>query len=51
MMKTIIHSSENGNYYIYDDQTRLSILIHPEIKDAHENIGEISSYYLKNTRI
>ena len=35
MIQTFIHSTENNNFYIYDDQSRLSMLIHPELQKAH----------------
>lgn len=47
MIQTIIHTTENNNCYIYDDQSRLSILIHPELKKAHENAEDVNPYYLK----
>lgn len=47
MIKSFIHSTENNNFYIYDDRCRLSMLIHPEIKKAHENSAVVSSYYLE----
>lgn len=47
MIQTFIHSTENNNYYIYDDRSRLSLLIHPEIKKIHEQSNDIDSYYLK----
>ena len=39
MIQTFIHSTENNNFYIYDDQSRLSMLIHPELQKAH--MGEV----------
>jgi len=47
MHKSLIHSSENNNYYIYDHQFRLSILVHPELKKVHENTTEVDIYYFK----
>lgn len=47
MIQTFIHSTVNSNYYIYDDQRRLSLLIHPEIKKAHEQSQNVDPYYLK----
>ena len=35
-MKSIIHSTENNNFYLYDTQRILSMLIHPELKKIHE---------------
>ncbi|MBS6225576.1 radical SAM peptide maturase [Parabacteroides johnsonii] len=47
MIQSIIHSSENGNLYIYDTQRRLSMLVHPEFKKACEKSSEVNLYYLK----
>lgn len=47
MIQSFIHSTDNNNLYIYDDQSRLSILIHPEIKKAHECSVDVNPYYLK----
>jgi len=46
MIHTLIHSTENKNLYIYDDQHRLSMLIHPELKKASEKGSNINPYYL-----
>lgn len=45
MLQTIIHTSENENTYLYEDRYRLSMLIHPELKKAHEAAAEADSYY------
>lgn len=47
MIQSFIHTSENNNSYIYDDQYRLSILVHPELKKACEKVTEVDPYYLK----
>jgi uncharacterized protein len=47
MIQSLIHTTENNNSYIYDDQRRLSMLIHPELKKAHENTKNANTYYLK----
>lgn len=47
MIKTLIYTTENNNSYIYDHKSRLSMLIHPDLKKAHENPAEADTYYLK----
>lgn len=47
MIQTLIHSTVNNNYYIYDDRSRLSLLIHPEIKKVYEQFRDVDPYYLK----
>lgn len=32
MIKTLIYTTENNNSYIYDHKSRLSMLIHPDLK-------------------
>ena len=46
MIQSLIHTTENNNSYIYDDQSRLSILIHPELIKAHEKSTDAKPYYL-----
>lgn len=45
MIQSLIHSTENNNSYIYDDQFRLSMLIHPEFRKAYEKSTEVDPYY------
>ena len=47
MIQTFIHSTENNNFYIYDDQSRLSMLIHPELQKAHMGEVDVCLYYSK----
>jgi uncharacterized protein len=47
MIESFIHTSENNNLYIYDDQKRLSILVHPEFKKVYENSNDSDPYYKK----
>lgn len=47
MIKSLIHSTKNGNLYLFDDSLRLSLLIHPDIKIAHEKSTDVDPYYLK----
>jgi len=47
MIKTFIHTSENNNLYLYDEQHRLSMLVHPVFKKAYENLKDADSYYTK----
>lgn len=58
MLQSVVHSSENGNFYLYNNKLRLSMLIHPllgkicntpTIKDAETDSYYLSKYkYLKN---
>lgn len=47
MIQSFIHTTENNNFYIFDDQQRLSVLIHPEFLKAYEKSNDIDPYYLK----
>lgn len=47
MTQTFICTSENGNSYIYDTKSKLSILVHPEMKKAIENTSDPDSYYMR----
>ena len=47
MIRSFFYTSENNNLYIYDDQSRLSILSHPELKKASEKLVDVDSYYVK----
>ena len=47
MIQTLFHTSENENSYIFDDQSRLSMLIHPELIKASEKSVDNESYYSK----
>ena len=47
MIQSLIHTTENNNLYIYDDQRRLSMLIHPEFRKAYENATDANPYYLE----
>lgn len=47
MIEPIIYSTENDNLYIFDDQHRLSMLIHPEFEKAYKQSPDADSYYLK----
>ena len=44
---SFIYKSENDNLYIYDDQYRLSVLMHPEFEKAYKKSTDVDSYYLK----
>ena len=46
-MKSIIHSTENNNFYLYDTQRILSMLIHPELKKIHEKSTDINTLLSK----
>ena len=47
MIRSFFYTSENRTLYIYDDQSRLSILAHPELKKASEKSADVDSYYVK----
>lgn len=47
MNQSFIHSTENGNFYIYDNQCRLSMLVHPELENAYIRSSNVNPYYLK----
>lgn len=47
MIRSFFCTSENKNIYIYDDQSRLSMLAHPELKKASEKSTDVDPYYLK----
>ena len=48
MIQSIIHTSENDNFYLYNDELRLSMLIHPQLKKIYESPMDmdVDSYYL-----
>lgn len=47
MKKSIIHSTEECNSYLYDAQHLYSVLIHPELEKIHEKSLGVDPYYLK----
>lgn len=47
MAQTLIYTTDNNNSYIYDDKSRLSMLIHPELRNVYQKIRDIDPYYLK----
>ncbi len=47
MIQAFIHTSNNENLYIYDDQHRLSMLAHPELEKVHKKSANADLYYLK----
>lgn len=47
MIQTIIHATDSNNLYMFDIQSRLSMLIHPELRKAHENLENVDPYYLR----
>ncbi|MDR0575040.1 MAG: radical SAM peptide maturase [Tannerella sp.] len=47
MIQTFLYKSENGNLYIYDNQQRLSLLIHPEFEKVYEKSTNADPYYMK----
>lgn len=47
MIQSLIHTTENDNSYIYDDQRRLSVLVHPELRKVREKSTTIDPYYIE----
>jgi uncharacterized protein len=47
MIQSFIYATESNNLYLYDDERMLSLLVHPELKKAHEELMNVDSYYLK----
>lgn len=47
MIRSFFYTSENKNLYINDDQSRLSMLAHPELKKTSEKSTDVDSYYVK----
>jgi uncharacterized protein len=47
MIQSFIHTSEKNNLYLYDDQLRLSVLVHPEFEKAYKKSTDTDPYYLK----
>lgn len=47
MIQSFVFTSENSNMYLYDDQHRLSLLVHPEFEKASKKSTDSDPYYLK----
>lgn len=47
MNQSFFHSTKNGNFYIYDNQHRLSMLVHPELEKAYTSSSNVNPYYLR----
>jgi len=47
MRESVIHSSANGNAYLYDARHMFSMLIHPALGKVHSKLTEADSYYHK----
>ena len=47
MIQSLIHTTENGNLYIYDDESRLSLLVHPDFEKASNESIDADEYYVK----
>ena len=50
MEQSVIYTSEKRNFYLYNDESRLSMLIHPDLYKVYENstdsgIGDVDPYY------
>ena len=49
MIQSIIHTSKNDNFYLYNDELRLSMFIHPQFKKIYDSPTtdiDVDSYYL-----
>ena len=47
MIQSFIHTSENNNFYIYDDRSRLSMLLNPEFDKVIKKSTDVDPYYLR----
>lgn len=47
MQQSVICTSKKGNWYLYDDQYSLSMLIHPELAKTQNVLMNSDSYYVK----
>ena len=47
MIESFVHTTENLNSYIYDDQHRLSMLVHPDFVKAYNKSTDAHPYYSK----
>lgn len=47
MIQSFLFKSDNNNWYIYDDQHRLSVLVHPEFEKSYRKSVDADPYYLK----
>lgn len=48
MIKTVIYTSENGNTYIYDHHSRISMLVHPMLKKVCDGLlVDVDPYYVE----
>jgi len=47
MRESILHSTENGNIYLYDAQHEFSVLMHPELGKVYEKTSDVDPYYFK----
>lgn len=47
MLTSLFYLSEKGNTYLYDDQYRLSMLVHPALVNAYKRKADVNPYYLR----
>ena len=47
MIESFFFNTQNDNYYLHDDQHRLSMLVHPELIKAYKGSSEVKMYYSK----
>ena len=46
MRKSVVYSTENSNWYLFDAQHMFSLLIHPNLVKVYEQSIDLDSYYL-----
>lgn len=50
MNQTLIYTVESQNLYLYDNESKISMLIDPKLKKAHEGFMDVDPYYYKKYR-
>ena len=46
MIESTFFKTDNDNYYLYDDESRLVLYIHPELAKAEQGKSE-DKYYIR----
>ena len=47
MRDSVVHSTQNGNLYLYDARKMFSLLIHPDLGKVHEKSAIPEPYYVR----
>ena len=42
MRESVIHSTANGNLYLYDAKHEFSVLMHPELSKVYEKSADVN---------